>query len=239
MAGQKKLENMAHHALVIEASQERGIELAREWVETELGLVTVGNPDVVVLTYGLLTVSDARKVGEKVSSAPFVGECKAVILAADRLYHEAQNALLKLFEEPPIGTYLLLVVPTLGSLLPTLLSRVEILSPNERPRRSFIQGEGAAEEFMKATKEKRSALIKKLTSGKDEEDRREKREEAIALLSAIEARVYAATREGQTLARYQALLTDIAVLRAHLYERSAPVKMILEHLSLVLPRELE
>ena len=65
-----------------------------------------GNPDIVVLRYGLLSVEDARRVSELAAGAPFVGEHKVVIIAASRAYHEAQNALLKLFEEPPPGTYL-------------------------------------------------------------------------------------------------------------------------------------
>ena len=35
-----------------------------------------------------------------------------------------------------------------------------------------------------------------------------------------------------------ALLSDISVLRGHLHDRSAPVKMILEHLSLIIPKGL-
>jgi hypothetical protein len=35
-----------------------------------------------------------------------------------------------------------------------------------------------------------------------------------------------------------ALLSDIAQLRQHLHDRSAPVRMILEHVSLVLPKDL-
>ena len=39
------------------------------------------------------------------ASAPFVGDYKVVIISASRAYHQAQNALLKLFEEPPEGTF--------------------------------------------------------------------------------------------------------------------------------------
>ena len=84
---------------------------------------------------------------------------------------------------------------------------------------------------MKASKEKRSAQIKKLTSGKDEDERRENREEAITLLNGIEA-----TLLRQGLEEHAVTLSDIAVLRGHLYNRSAPVRMILEHISLVIPR---
>ncbi|MBI5405508.1 hypothetical protein HY972_00510 [Candidatus Kaiserbacteria bacterium] len=235
--------HMRHHAFVIEAEAEAGIEVAQAWAERELGMRTQGNPDIVVLQYGLLSVEGARRVTEIAAGAPFTGESKVVIIAASRAYHEAQNALLKLFEEPPRGTYLFFILPSLGGLLPTLRSRVQILNPYldvRRPtfdvgrRTSYISG--VAEEFMKASKEKRSAMIKRLTSGKDEEERRELRDEAIVILKGIEAAAY--NDASQTYVKHAELLSDIATLRGHLYDRSAPVRMILEHLSLVLPKGL-
>lgn len=224
---------MQHHAFVIEAGAEEGIEAAQAWAEKQLGMKMQGNPDVVVLRYGLLSVEDARGVADTAAGAPFAGDTKVVIIAASRAYHEAQNALLKLFEEPPEGTYLFLVLPSLGGLLPTLRSRVQILDAHVGRTTSYIPE--AAGEFMKASKEKRSAMIKRLTSGKDEEDRRENRETAIAILNGVEAAAYEKLERGDGVA---ALLSDIATLRGHLYDRSAPVRMILEHLSLVIPKGL-
>lgn len=228
-----------HHAFVIEAKAEEGIKAALAWTENELGMKVQCNPDVVVLRYGLFSVDDARRVCETAAQAPFTGEYKALIIAASRTFHEAQNALLKLFEEPPPNTYIFLVLPTLGGLLPTLRSRVQIINDfHVGPPRSYGIPE-AAGEFMKASKEERSTLIKKLANGKDEEERRENRDEAIAIMDGIEAVAY--RQRGDTF-RFQqgvtSLLNDIAVLRGHLYDRSAPVKMILEHLSLVMPEGL-
>lgn len=222
-----------HHAFVIEAETEEGVDIAQAWAEKELEMKIENNPDVVVLRYGLLTVDDARRVTELAAGGAFVGEHKIVIIAASRAYHEAQNALLKVFEEPPAGTYLFLILPSLGGLLPTLRSRVQVLNTNYGLTKSIIPE--VAVEFMKMTKEKRSALIKKLTSGKDDEDRREHRDLAIAVVNGIETAAYANLKRGGLTA---ALLSDIAVLRSHLYDRSAPVKMILEHLSLVTPQDL-
>ncbi len=158
---------MRHHAFVIEAEAKEGIEAAQAWVERELGIKAAGNPDVVVLRYGLFSVEDARRVSELAAGAPFAGDYKVIIITASRVYHEAQNALLKLFEEPPRETYLFLVLPTLGSLLPTLRSRVQILNPyQDVVRPTFDVGRTtsyipeATEEFMKASKEMRSAIIK-------------------------------------------------------------------------------
>lgn len=226
---------MQHHAFVIEAEAEEGIAIAQAWVEKELGMKVESNPDIVVMRYGLFSVDDARRVAELASGAAFAGEHKVVIIAASRAYHEAQNALLKVFEEPPTGTRLFLILPSLGGLLPTLRSRVQILGKEAEGRSSKQEIPKAAEEFMKATKEKRTALIKKLTSGKDDEERRENRDEVIAIVNGIEAVAYAKSELGGPTAK---LLSDIATLRMHLYDRSAPVKMILEHLSLVIPKNL-
>lgn len=228
---------MNHHAFVIEAEVEEGIATAQAWVEKELGMKMAGNPDVVVMQYGLLSVDDARRVAELASGAPFAGTTKAVIISASRAYHEAQNALLKVFEEPPAGTFLFLILPSLGGLLPTLRSRVQELENKELriKNKGKDKGENPAEKFIKADKEERSAMIKKLTSGKTEEEKRELRDEAIAIVNGIEAAAYAKSELGGPTAK---LLSDIAELRVHLYDRSAPVKMILEHLSLVIPKGL-
>ncbi len=227
---------MRHQAFVIEAEAEEGVISAQVWVARELGMQTEHNPDIVVLRYGLLSVEDARRVTELAAGAPFEGEHKVLIISASRAYHEAQNALLKIFEEPPLGAYLFLILPTLGGLLPTLRSRLQVLNAQEGPTRSRIPDEATT--FLKASREKRSLIIKKLTSGKDEEARREDRDEAIRIVSGIEAVAYEAFKKRSDGEAVAALLSDIAVLRGHLYDRSAPVRMILEHLALVIPKDL-
>lgn len=222
-----------HQAFVIEAEAEKGITLAEEWAERNLGIQTQGNPDFVVVRYGLFSVADARRVSELAVGVSFAGVHRVIVITASRAYHEAQNALLKLFEEPPLGTSVFLVLPTLGGLLPTLRSRVQILTSNEKSAKPIMSE--MAEEFLKASREKRSAIIKKLTSGKDDDHRQERREDAIQILNGIEIVAYAhLTRSASTAM----LLSEIATLRGYLYDRSAPVRMILEHLSLVLPKNL-
>ncbi|MFH1178137.1 MAG: hypothetical protein V1711_00205 [bacterium] len=235
-----------HHAFVIEAEAEDGIKMAQEWAVKELGMKIQNNPDVIVLRYGLLTIDDARKIFEVTAGAAFAGEHRVIIIAASRAYHEAQNALLKLFEEPSSNTFLFLIFPSLGGLLPTLRSRVQIMntsldigSPTSDVGLPMSYIPKGAEEFIRANKEKRSAIIKKLTSGKDEEERRELRDEAITMINGIESIAYSTTQNvGFTKSNIRELLSDIAILRTHLYDRSAPVRMILEHLSLVIPEGL-
>jgi DNA polymerase III delta prime subunit len=217
-----------HHAFVIEAGGEEGIKFAREWLARELGMKGENNPDISTFTYGLFSVGDARRVCESAVQAPIAGEYKAIVIGANRAYHEAQNALLKLFEEPPKNTYLFLILPSLGGLLPTLRSRVQIQGRKIEGREYKVSEE--AEKFLKATKEKRSAIIKKLATGSDEEERRENRDEVIAIVNGVEAAL------ATDVAKNAETLREVATLRGYLYDRSAPVRMILEHLSLVLPQ---
>jgi DNA polymerase III delta prime subunit len=225
---------MQQHSFVIEAEAEEGIVVAEDWAKKELGMRPRANPDVIVLRYGLFSVEDARRVYDIAGQAPFEGDFKVVIIAASRAYHEAQNALLKVFEEPPPGTYLFLILPSLGGLLPTLRSRVQELSTTSSA--GTVRNE-EAQKFMSATGEKRSAMIKKLTSGSDEDERRENREEAISILNGVEAAAYELLKRKNNK-EIVSLLSDIATLRGHLYDRSAPVRMILEHLSLTIPPTL-
>ena len=227
---------MRHQAFVVEAEAERGIELVQVWAAEELSMRVEQNPDIIVLRYGLLSVEDSRRVVELAAGAPFKGEHKVLIISASRAYHEAQNALLKLFEEPPPGTYLFFILPTLGGLLPTLRSRVQVLNTQTEPAR--LQISEGAELFMKANREKRSLIIKKLTSGKDEDARREHRDEAIRIVNGIESVAYQVFKKNNSDEAVAALLSDISILRPHFYDRSAPVRMILEHLALVIPKDL-
>jgi DNA polymerase III delta prime subunit len=224
---------MRSHAFAYGGEIEQGIASALLWTKETLGLRHEGNPDVLVLRYGLFSVEDARRVGALAGSAPLRGMEKVLVISAHVMYREAQNALLKLFEEPPAGTTLFLVLPTLDGLLPTLRSRVTALTASA-PRETALT---AARDFLALPKEKRAALAKKLASGKDEEDRRSNRDAAVEIVNGIEALAYAAfTKKPDPVLR--ALLEDIAQLRSALYDRSAPVRMILEHVSLVAPPSL-
>ena len=68
-----------------------------------------------------------------------------VIEHAEALTKEAQNALLKILEEPPADTVLLLTADNQRALLPTILSRVQIIpvyAPEEQTLREHFTTQG-------------------------------------------------------------------------------------------------
>ncbi|WP_298194686.1 DNA polymerase III subunit delta' [Novosphingobium sp.] len=75
-----------------------------------------------------ISVEQIRGVQRRLVTRPTLGSRRAVIIdAADDLEKGAVNALLKSLEEPPAGTFFLLVTHQIGRLLPTVRSRCTVL----------------------------------------------------------------------------------------------------------------
>ena len=105
-----------------------------------------------------IKVSQIRELQQKLTTRPTMGARRAVIIdPADDMEPSTANALLKSLEEPPEGTYFLLVTHRLGRLLPTIRSRCRVLSFP-----SLSEDEMAAvlrREAPDASPEKRAAAI--------------------------------------------------------------------------------
>ncbi len=78
-----------------------------------------------------IPIDEVRALHRRLTTRPTLGNRRVVIIdPADDLETGAANALLKSLEEPPQGTFFLLVTHRLGRLLPTLRSRCRILRFN-------------------------------------------------------------------------------------------------------------
>lgn len=79
-----------------------------------------------------LGIEDVKTMQKTLYFKPLRGETKAVIIKdAHLLTVEAQNALLKVLEEPPEHTLLILTAETKEALLPTILSRCSLIELRE------------------------------------------------------------------------------------------------------------
>jgi DNA polymerase-3 subunit delta' len=75
-----------------------------------------------------ITVDQVRAMIRRLSTKPTMGARRAIVIdPADDLEKGAVNALLKALEEPPTGTFFLLVTHQPGRLLPTVRSRCRVL----------------------------------------------------------------------------------------------------------------
>ncbi|MBU2329990.1 hypothetical protein KKG57_00805, partial [Patescibacteria group bacterium] len=208
--------------------------------ERERGLTRSAGSDITLFDHELLSVEEARRIGTFAAQAPVQGDKKAIIIAAGRLFHEAQNSFLKLFEEPPQGTTLILVVPAYGMLVPTLRSRL-----------MRLEGEVAVEagvsvlvnEFLNASKTEREKIVTRIVNAAKSEkdtDKQRARLEAIALVHGLTTFFYEAQKnlQGKEKEDIQILLQELDTFMPILHERSPALKLIFEHLLLVLPEKV-
>lgn len=75
-----------------------------------------------------ITIEQVRNVQRRLATRPTLGSRRAIVIdPADDMEKGAVNALLKSLEEPPSGTFFLLVAHRPGRLLPTIRSRCRML----------------------------------------------------------------------------------------------------------------
>jgi len=103
------------------------------------------------------TIDDARNLTNQSFSKGFAGQ-RIFVIQTSNITIEAQNALLKLFEEPPQGVTFYLIIPNQSILIPTLLSRLIKQTPhtNTNPIDETINS------FIKSSKADRLETIAKL-----------------------------------------------------------------------------
>jgi len=86
------------------------------------------HPDIIFIQpqKGTIKISQIRDLCHILSMKPYEAKQRVVIISdAQTMNPEAGNALLKLLEEPPDGTLLILTAPHTQNLLPTIISRCQ------------------------------------------------------------------------------------------------------------------
>lgn len=229
---------MAHHAYLYIGAPEPGIQAARAFAAKKLGIEGAHHPDLTIFSYeGLFPIDHARRIISFASQAPVAGEKKLIVIAVGRFFHESQNALLKLFEEPSEGTTLILIVPTEGMLLETLRSRLVALPREETAIDESVQL------FLSSSRAEREKIVAKLLgrvkSDKDDE-KQAARMEAVRMAEGLIVRAHAKLRKanGEEAENLTLFLRDLDRFMPILHSRSAPLKLIFEHLLIVMPENL-
>ena len=99
--------------------------LSGNWVDfTEISSDTDGEETGT----GTLKIEQFRRLKETMGFGSFEGSFRLTLIRdADRMTPQAANSLLKLLEEPPPGWIFLLTASDTSSLLPTLVSRCQVL----------------------------------------------------------------------------------------------------------------
>jgi len=164
-------------------------------------------------------VDDARDLVRAINTTPLGGETTLTVIATEKIDREAQNALLKIVEEPPAHAHIALIVPSIDMLLPTLLSRFVHIGSN-----SGVDDLSLAKEFLSVSTTARQKITAKIIKDKDALG-------AKKLIRDLET-VLSTTLDKE---KYKDEIGDVMAFRQYIEQRGASTKFMLEHLALTLP----
>lgn len=171
--------------------------------------------DCMVRTFKRMGIDDARTLIEEAQRAPLVATCRTFVLVVEAITLEAQNALLKLLEEPPRTAEFYIIVPRESVLIKTLRSRLFLLATQVVDRAK----EGVSSDFMKASYAARLDMIALKAKRKDD-----------AWFSSV-------LNELECVARDRGdakLIASIVAVQTYAHTQGASKKMLLEHIALTL-----
>jgi len=222
----KDLEKL-HHAYLVEGEREKLLEEIRGFLESTLSIRLVGNADYREETFDSFGIDNARSLIEWAILRPSFGERKFFVLACNTMTSEAQNALLKLFEEPTGGTHFFLIVPNASIFLPTFRSRLyhAVVSLDK------TGSSEKAELFFTLTPSERLREVKEIVDAIADE--KMNRQDAVAFLSSLESVAARQLKKGDK--KFGDFTEDLIRAKRDLYSRSPSVKLLLEHIALIAP----
>ncbi len=215
------LPHLSYHSHYLVGSDALRAEL-KTILEDVHEITSRGNPDFFDAIYETFTIDDSRQLREMHGVRPVhISGKKIFIISMDGITIEAQNALLKLLEEPAEYAYFFLIIPSAHLLLPTVKSR---MIPIETSSEKENTGEG--EKFLKLSVAKRLDMIKGLLDDISKE--KKTKQDAIHFLNEIEAVLYAK----QGVGKAQGALRTLDMAKKYSSDRAPSLKMLLESVAL-------
>lgn len=199
---------LTHHAYLLFADGLSDASLPQEYKTPSI--------DVLHILRDRFSIADARELSGWAGQKPFESEKRVFIIVTEDIAVEAQNALLKLLEEPSPTALFYVIIPRTAALLPTLRSRLYELEDENEARKdntAFI-------EFLHSSYGERMRLIAAKTKDKD-----------VRWIEEVVAGVEKVASES----RSEILLRGVLFVRQYVKKKGASAKMLLEELSLLLP----
>jgi len=214
-----------HHAYLIEATDEGALESLADLIEKKLSFTRLGNPDFIVISYDTFGIDESHSLIRLQSQTAESGR-KYILISAGKITTEAQNALLKVFEEPTPGTHFFVILPTLQNILPTLRSRVYVFSARNSSEDIDVP------KFVSLSLPERLLWLEQLTEHPEDEGEKTKKQKAISnLLNNLEILV---SNLDSGDAKMQAV-GSIIEARKYLNDTAPSHKLLLGNLALSFP----
>lgn len=228
-----------HHAYLLVGNKERAVLNVFDFLEKELNFPTKANPDFYFKKAVTLGVEDSFELKNFQSKKALVGNKKILIVQTDFITSEAQNSLLKVFEETAENTHIFLISPSAENFLDTLKSRFQIVFLDDSSCSLDENQQVFLQEFLFANFPERSQLLKRFWEHK--KDEKADKSGAISFLRNLESFLYGEfKKENKKDIPFEEIFVEINKGISFLNDRSPSIKMILEYIALIIPnfREL-
>ncbi len=212
------------------------IILGGEYAHTELikflekeGINTnTDNPDFIsFITNKALTIGEARELINNHSVKKITSGPRVFIIRTDSINYEAQNALLKIIEEPSEDNYIFIITGNRNNFLPTILSRVITLNFSSNENKYLTR----ARDFINSPKKKRLDMVSKLIGDIDDESI--SRNDLVEFLEALEINLSNDFKENKDIAIMDSL-KSVSIAERYASDRSPSRKMIMEYLAVMI-----
>lgn len=215
-----------HHSYAIEGDRDEVLIELKKFLEKHIKFQTQGNPDFWSNSYETFGIDEARMLKSIQANKAF-DERKIFVISLKTITLEAQNSLLKIFEEPTADTHFFVIVESHEIFIPTLRSRLVMLS-HAKSLSDAQDGVVSAKNFLSQNGTERLETLKDIIEEKDAS-------QAISFLNNLETSLVhelKAKKYDKTVAR---ACEEILHARMYLRDRAPSVKMILEHIALTTP----
>ena len=199
-------------------------------------LVVSNSSDVLCQDYEAFTIDDSHLIKSWHSEKSANGGHRFCILGMKFINREAEQSLLKVLEEPNHNTHIFIIIPNVEALAETIKSRTHIIKLNKNIDKLELPNElpNQVKEFLKLNSKDRIDMVAKIIKSHDnDEGSGALRFEATELLNGVETILHQKFLEDKTNKEIIFKLEEIAQCRAYLHNPGASVKMILEHIALV------
>lgn len=200
-----------HHAILLEGDKTLAFKV-RDFFKEE--------NDIFLIEKNEISIDDARSIKENANLKPSYGDFRFIIISANKLGREAGESMLKILEEPPKETKIIIVTPNPKFISPTILSRMV------KVKDSFRKVDDEVLSFLKKDSITRLKMAEDIL--KDEN------KNLISFLDQIEVAVD--QNELANIKEWRESTLDIYKAKKALQISGTSKKQILEYIALTLPK---
>lgn len=221
-----------YHCYVIEGDLNlAGLDLLNFLKEKKI--LKNNDPDFFYQRYESLTIQDSREIKNWHNQLSLKKNGKKIcLIEANFINREAEQALLKIIEEPGRDTHFFIVTPNTAILKDTTKSRVHSLKYTDEQSKEIS---ALAKEIIKSSLKVRLDIIANLIKeNKNEDSSGAIRRLSFDLLGEIEKNIYSMFKKNPSNRNYIFILEEILKNKQYLNTPGASVKMILEHIAIIL-----